>query len=350
MDDHLALILYVVATLATSFICSMSEASILSISPAAIALVGKRRKRTGELLERLRENIERPIAAILTLNTIANTAGSMMIGREVVHIWGDTTLGVASAILTFVILVFSEILPKTIGAHYAKELAPALAYVIRAMIFITIPFVALTGLLNRLVESEENVHSTSREEMIATAEIGADEGAIHQKESKIIKNLLMLDKIKVSEIMTPRSVVNAFEMNETVGAVMAKYKPVRFSRIPVYDRDLDNVKGLLHRYKLMEAVAHDRDNIPIKDIMTSIHTISEDTTVSAALDEFIKRREHLFLVVNEYGTMSGIVTLEDAIETLLGVEIVDEYDSVTDMRQFALDQWRQKKQAAAKKA
>ncbi len=348
MDDHLALLLYVVATLATSFICSLSEASILSISPAAISLIEKKRKRTGALLERLRENIERPIAAILTLNTIANTAGSMMVGREVVHIWGDIRLGLASAILTFVILVFSEILPKTLGAHYARQLAPTFAYVIQFMIFVTIPFVYLTGLLNRLVENK-NARSTSREEMIATAEIGADEGSIHQKESKVIKNLLMLNKIKVSEIMTPRSVVNAFDMNETVGAVMAKYKPVRFSRIPVFDKDLDNVKGLLHRYKLMEAVAHDRDNTPLKDIMTSIHTISEDTTVSAALDEFIKRREHLFLVVNEYGTMSGIVTLEDAIETLLGVEIVDEYDSITDMRQYALEQWRQKKQAAIKK-
>jgi CBS domain containing-hemolysin-like protein len=130
---------------------------------------------------------------------------------------------------------------------------------------------------------------------------------------------------------------------------MDKYKPVRFSRIPVYEGDLDNVRGLLHRYKLMEAVSHDQYTMPLKDIMTSIHTVTEDTSVSMALDEFIKRREHLFLVANEYGLMSGIVTLEDAIETLLGVEIVDEYDSVTDMRQYALEQWRLKKQGLLKK-
>ncbi len=343
-----ALVLYVVVTLATSFICSMSEAVILSVHPAYIALLEKKRKRTGALLQTLHENIERPIAAILTLNTIANTVGAMLVGRQVVDIWGDKTLGFASAIFTFIILVLSEIIPKTIGAHYPKQLAPVLGYVIQFMIYITLPFVFLTGFLNRLLENDEAI-STSREEMIAAAEIGADEGAIHQKESKIIKNLLMLDKMKISGIMTPRSVVNAFDMHETVGSVMEKYKPVRFSRIPLYDRDLDNIKGLLHRYKLMEAVALDQYDMPLQNIMTSIHTVSEDMTVGAALDEFIKRREHLFLVVNEYGTMSGIVTLEDAIETLLGVEIVDEYDSVTDMRQYAIEQWRLKKQAAMKK-
>ena len=149
--------------------------------------------------------------------------------------------------------------------------------------------------------------------------------------------------------MTPRSVVNAFDMNETVDSIMEKYKPVRFSRIPLYDGNLSNIVGLLHRYKLMEAISHDMYNMPLKDIMTSIHSVGEDTPVSVALDQFIKRREHLFLVTDSKNQMSGIVTLEDAIETLLGVEIVDEYDSVTDMRQYALEQWRLKKQALLKK-
>ncbi len=342
------LILYVVATLVTSFICSMSEATILTVTPAYISLLEKKGRRSGRLLDRLQTNIDMPLAAILTFNTIANTVGSMMIGREIHHIWGDERIAVSSAILTFIILVFAEILPKTMGAVYSKQLAPAAAYLITGLVYVTLPIVYLARFFNSLL-SEKGIRRTTREEVIEAAEISADEGVIHQKEGKIIKNLLMLDKIKVSEIMTPRSVVNAFDMNDTVGAVMDKYKPVRFSRIPLYEGHVDNVRGLLHRYKLMEAVSHDMYNMPLKDIMTSIHTVGEDTTVSMALDEFIKRREHLFLVVNEYGVMSGLVTLEDAIETLLGVEIVDEYDSVTDMRQYALEQWRMKKQALMKK-
>lgn len=326
----------------------MSEATILTVTPAYIALLEKKGRRSGRLLDRLQTNIDMPLAAILTFNTIATTVGSMMIGREVQHIWGDSLIGVVSAALTFVVLIFAEILPKTMGAIYSKQLAPAAAYLITLMVYITLPVVYIARFFNSLF-SEHGIHRTTREEVIAAAEISADEGVIHQKEGKIIKNLLMLDKVKVSEIMTPRSVVNAFEMNDTVGTIMDKYKPVRFSRIPLYEGNLDNVRGLLHRYKLMEAVSHDMYNMPLRDIMTSIHTVSEDTTVSHALDEFIKRREHLFLVTNEYGVMSGIVTLEDAIETLLGVEIVDEYDSVTDMRQYALEQWRMKKQALLKK-
>jgi CBS domain containing-hemolysin-like protein len=342
------LVLYLCVTLTTSFICSLSEATILSITPAFTALLEKKGRRSGRLLDRLQTNIDMPLAAILTFNTIANTVGAMLIAREVQHIWGDAVIATASAGLTFVILIFAEILPKTVGAIYAKKLAPFVAYLVTGLVYVTLPVVYISRFFNSLF-SQKVFRGMSREEVIATAEIGADEGVIHQKESKIIKNLLMLDKVKVSEIMTPRSVVNCFDMNATVGAIMDKYKPVRFSRIPLFEGNIDNVRGLLHRYKLMEAVSHDMYNMPLRDIMTSIHTVSEEMHVSLALDEFIKRREHLFLVVNEYGTMSGIVTLEDAIETLLGVEIVDEYDSVTDMRQYALEQWRLKKQALLKK-
>lgn len=337
------LVIYSIATLATSFICSLSEAVILSVSPAFVSLLEKNGRRSGQLLHALHDNIDKPLAAILTINTVANTVGSMLIGREVLRLYGEAQLAIASGLLTFVILIFSEIFPKTLGAVFSRRLAPLIAYVVTGMVYITYPIV----LISRLIRSffTKNEISTTREEMIATAEMGADEGVIHAKESKIIKNLLMLDKSKVSEIMTPRSVVNAFDSSETVDAVMSKYKPVRFSRIPLYENSPDNIVGLLHRYKLMEAVSHDLYNMPLKDIMTTIHRVKDDTTVSSALDQFIKRREHLFLVVDANNVMVGIVTLEDAIETLLGVEIVDEYDAVTDMRQYALEQWRLKKQA-----
>lgn len=342
------LFIYLFLTLITSFVCSLSEAVILSVSPAFVSMLEKRGRRSGRLLHELHRNIDKPLAAILTFNTVANTVGAMMVGREVLKIYGETSLALASGILTLVILVFSEIVPKTLGAIHAKTLAPLIAYTITLMIYVTLPVVYASRLINALF-TKTRKRRTSREEMIAAAEIGVDEGVIQLKESRIIRNLLMLDKIKVSEIMTPRSVVNAFDMNETVNSIMEKYKPVRFSRIPLYDGQLDNIVGLLHRYKLMEAVSHDMYNMPLKDIMTSIHRVNEETPVSTALDQFIKRREHLFLVMNKKNVMTGIVTLEDAIETLLGVEIVDEYDSVTDMRQYALEQWRLKKQALLKK-
>lgn len=341
------LLLYLLLTLGVSFICSFSEAVILTISPAFVATLEKKGKRSGILLHRLHDNIEQPIAAILTFNTLAASAGSMLIGHQISRQYGDEVLGIASALLTFAILILSEILPKTLGAIYARRAAPMVAYVVTVMVYLTLPIVYISHLFNKIFDTDED--TTSREEMIAAAEIGVDEGVIHQKESKIIKNLLMLDKIKVSEIMTPRSVVNAFDSSETVDSIMTKYKPVRFSRIPLYEKDPNNIVGLLHRYKLMEAVSHDMYNMPLKEIMTSIHRVHEDTPVSSALDQFIKRREHLFLVYDPQGAMTGIVTLEDAIETLLGVEIVDEYDTVTDMRQYALEQWRLKKQALLKK-
>lgn len=320
------------------------EAVILSVPPAYVSVLKKRGRRSGHLLKSLHRNIDQPLAAILTLNTIANTFGSMGVGFEVNRIYGNTHLAAASGLLTFCILIFSEIVPKTIGALHCKRLAPVSAYIISVMIIITYPFVLLSRGLNKLLSGGLRRQS-SREEMIAAAEMSADEGVIHQKEGRIIKNLLMLDSIEVSEIMTPRSVVNSFSADLTVGEVIEKFKPVRFSRNPVFIDNLDNVIGLLLRYKLMEAVANDHDDIKLDKIMTPIHRIHESTSVSKALDQFIKRREHLFLVIDDNGTTEGIVTLEDAVETLLGVEIVDEFDSVEDMRQFALDQWRLKKKA-----
>jgi CBS domain containing-hemolysin-like protein len=320
------------------------ESVILSVPHAYVNLLEKQGRRSGRILHKLHRNIDQPLAAILSLNTVANTIGSIAIGQQAYKIWGDEILGIVSGLMTILILVCAEIIPKTLGAYNAKRLAPLAAYIISMMIIVTYPFVMLSRLINRLFASGSR-RGTSREEMIATAEIGVDQGIIHQKESRIIKNLLMLDTIRVAEIMTPRSVVNAMDQNLSVGEIFKTYRPVRFSRIPIYDDNFDHVVGLLHRLKLMEAASHDQFDKKLKDLIVPIHTVTEETTVSVALDQFLKRHEHLFLVVDEYGTPSGIVTLEDAIETLLGVEIVDERDSVADMRQYALEQWRLKKQA-----
>jgi CBS domain containing-hemolysin-like protein len=325
-----------------SFTCSLLEAVLLSTTRAYIAIQVKMGKRHGLLLERLKEDLNRPLAAILTLNTIAATIGGAAVGSEVQKLYGDAYLATFSAAITVIVLVGGELVPKVIGSSNWKTLAPYCVYLINVFIFIAYPFVWLSGKLGNLLGNEPDA-LVSREEVIVTAEMGADEGAIRPKESAIIKNLLMLDKMKISDVMTPRAVMYAFESGTTVAEVTNKHRPIRFSRIPVYREDLDHILGVVHRYKILEEVSRDHDSVTIDALMTPIHTIPENISVAAALDQFIKRREHIFIVIDDYGSTTGIMALEDAIETLLGVEIVDEFDSVADLRQHALEQWRDRK-------
>jgi CBS domain containing-hemolysin-like protein len=335
------LILFAI-TILISFMCSLLEAVILSVTPAFVAVAVQSKKRSGLLLEHLRLNLDRPLSAILTLNTIAQTMGSSAIAFQVQQLYGEKSVTVSSFILTFLILIISEVLPKSIGSSYWKALAPASAYVIQTMIFILYPLVAMSQLVARLVVKPD-VQQVTREEMIMTAELSAGEGSIHIKESAMIKNLLMLDKIYVSDVMTPRSVFFALEADMTVDEVVNKYVPLRFSRIPIYRESLDNIIGITHRYKILEASSNDQHTKKISDLATPIASVSERLPVSQVLDFFIKEKEQLALAADEYGVITGIVTLEDAVETLLGVEIVDEFDKVEDMRKYALEQWQIRK-------
>lgn len=336
------LIAFIILAVVVSFLCSLLEAVILSVSHAYIAVGVEKKKKSIMLLEQLKDDVQRPLAAILTVNTIANTVGAAGVGAQVQILYGDEYLAVASGSLTFTILLFSEIIPKNLGASRWKKLAPACAYIIRFLIYLVYPLVLLSEKVAVLFHSETD-QGVTREEMIKTAEMGVEEGTIRQKESSIIKNLLLLDNINVSEIMTPRSVIKAFRQGQTVEQIMKENKPIRFSRIPVYEDDLDSIVGMVHRYKLLDASSQDLHTLKVSELMTPIHSVPESISVAAALDQFIKRREHLFLVVDDYGSTAGIVTLEDAVETLLGVEIVDEFDSVADMRQHALELWQKRK-------
>lgn len=331
-----------IAVIAISFFCSLLEAVLLSVSHAYAATLVKNGRKSGRLWEHLKDNIDRPIAAILTLNTISHTIGAAVIGGLVQKEFGNEAVTLASILLTIGILILSEILPKVIGATFWKPLAPMSAYAIQSLIFVLYPFVKASQAVSQLFRQHDQM-TTSREEMIATAELGADEGTLHEKESAIIKNLLMLNNIYVSDIMTPRSVMFALDDEMTVEEVASKYKPIRFSRIPVYNESLDNVVGLTHRYKILEALSSDQHQTMIKDISTPIQSVSETMPVRVLIDLLIRRKEHLALAVDEYGVVTGLVTLEDAIETLLGVEIVDEFDQITDMRQYALEQWQIRK-------
>ena len=251
----------------------------------------------------------------------------------------------ASAVLTFTILVFSEIVPKTLGATYWKRLAPVCAHLTSWLIFLTFPFVLLSENISTFLGGGKS-RVTTRAEMIETAEIGVNEGTLRRKESLIIKNLLMLDNIFASDIMTPRSVIFALESSETVGKVFKEHNPLRYSRIPVYEKSLDQIVGIAHRYRILDAISRDEDDKRIGDLMADVLTVHESTTVSSLLDRFIKEGKHIFMVIDDYGVVSGLVTLEDAIETLLGVEIMDELDSVADLRQYAMDLWLKRRTSA----
>lgn len=331
-------------TIGISFLCSLLEAVLLTSTWAYLGVLVKENKRSAKLLEHLKENIDRPISAILTLNTLSHTLGSAAIAYQIQVRYGEEAVTIASFVLTFLILIFSEIIPKSIGASHWKALIPFAAYSIQLMIVGLYPLVIMSEWLGKLFSKSSEDPEVSREELLMTAEIGAEEGTIKGKESNIIKNLLMLDKIYVSDIMTPRSVFFALDKDLTVEEVFNKYKPLRFSRIPVYSDSLDNIIGMTYRYKIHEALSNDQHDKKIDEMVSPISSISERMTVSQVLDFFIKEKEHIALAVDEYGSVAGLVSLEDAVETLLGVEIVDELDSVEDMRKYALEQWQLRKQ------
>ncbi len=336
------LFVYFFLAVVVSFCCSVMEAVMLSTTSVYVRATIKKKKTYGNLLKSLKSQVNRPLSAILTLNTFANMVGAAGVGAQVHTLYGSKFVTLASIVLTLVILIVSEIIPKTIGANYWRTLAPLVTYLVTALIFALYPAVWFSEKLNRLL-TRKKVTSITREDMIVTAEMGASEGAIGQKESRVIKNLLMLDTLKVSEIMTPRAVILAFEKKIKIKEAMEKNQPIRFSRVPVYEGSLDQVVGFIHRYKILEAYSHDLFDISLEEYMKPIHSIPDQISVAAVLDQFIKRKEHIFIAVDSYGVLTGLVTLEDAVETLLGVEIVDEFDSVADMRQYALERWQMRK-------
>ena len=293
--------------------------------------------------------MHRPLSAILVLNTIANTIGAAGVGAQVLALYGNSYVAVGSGILTFIILVFSEIIPKNLGATHWRALAPFSAYAIRILIYITLPFVWMSEKISRMIAKKVS-SSLTKEEMVATVEMAANTGAISQKESYIMTNLLSLTTIKVSEIMTPRSVIFALDQNITIREVLQQNKDINFSRIPIFSNNLDSIEGIIHRYKIFEAQALGLSDTKLSQYQVPIHVIPEHISVAAAMDQLIKRKEHIFLVVDEYGMTVGLVTLEDAVETILGVEIVDELDSVEDLRQLAIEKWKERKQILDEKA
>ena len=335
--------IFLILALGVSFLCSLLEAIILSVTWSHIEILSKDDKRSGKRLKELKEDIDVPLAAILTLNTISHTVGAAGVGSEFNKL-GNEWFTVASIILTILILVFSEIIPKTLGAIYWKKLAPSSAYLLDAMIWITWPIViVLNSFSKKIAEGNEDQKEMTREEMIAVAEMGENQGALEKQETQVIKNLLTMDKILAEDVMTPSTVMLTFHRNDKVGKIVDEHSPIPFSRIPIREENLDDIIGVVFRSKIMELYGEGEIELSMDKLISELSTVSPEDSIATLLDEFLKKREHIFLVVDEYGTTQGIITLEDAVETLLGAEIVDESDSVEDMRQLARELWEKRR-------
>ena len=342
-----ALLVYFFIAIVVSFLCSLLESVLLSVSHAHIAVLVKEGSKRGMLMSALKENINRPLSAILTINTIANTIGAAGVGAQTYSVFGSSWVAMSSIILTLSILFFSEIIPKTLGANYTKPLVGFTVYMIRVLIFLVFPMVFIGEKISRLLKRDDQDSSkASREELIAMAELSEDEGAIDSQEGDIIENLMKLDNILAEEVMTPRSVVFSLSDEDTVGKVVNKYSPLVFSRIPIFKNSLDQVVGFVHRYDLVNKQAEDKFDVSMESLMEPVHTVKDSDSVSTILDQFVKRRQQIFIVEDEFGTTTGLITLEDAIETLLGVEIVDEHDNVVDMRKLASAKLEKREQKA----
>ncbi len=340
----LLLITYVSVALGFSFLCSLAEAVILSVTTAHIALLEQQGKPSGSLLRKLNEDINAPLAAILTLNTIAHTVGAVGAGAQATTLFGNAYVGIASAILTLLILVFSEIIPKTLGAHYWRTLAPPTAHGLRVLIWVLYPFIILSERLTRGLTGGPRLTGFSRDEFAAMAERSVEEGELEQQESRILINLLALREMRVKDAMTPRTVVVSLPEELSVQEFIEQHDNVRFSRIPIYGDSLEHINGFVLRADLLYAqVAGDGDR-KLKNFRRDLYAVPASLSLSQAFDELLIKKAHILLVINEYGGMDGIITLEDVIETLLGLEIIDESDKTEDMQKLAKRLWKRRAQ------
>ena len=334
------LIIYLFLALAISSLCSILEAVLLSTPISFITMKVNEGAKHAPLMLKLKENIDRPISAILSLNTIAHTVGSAGVGAEAVRLFGEVYFGIISAILTILILVLSEIIPKTIGSYYWRKIAMPAAPIIRTMIIISYPLVWLSELITNLITSDKQPLSVSREEVSAMVSVGTKEGVFESNENAMIQNIFKLKSISLHEIMTPRTVVITASEKINLKEFYANKMHRIYSRIPVYDDNPDFITGFVLKQTLLEELAEDHFAKQLKDIKRPIMAFNEDTLVSQAWEEMLKSKEHIAQVQNEYGCFLGVVSMEDIIESIIGQEIVDESDTVVDLQAYAREKWR----------
>ena len=333
------ILLYFLGALSLSFLCSVLEAVLLSTPMSYISMRENQGSKTATLMKQYKNNVDRPVGAILSLNTIAHTIGSAGVGAESIKIFGEQYFGLISAILTLLILVLSEIIPKTIGASYWRSLALPSTRIIRVLILITYPLVLLSELITKVFTPRGNQASMSREEVSAMVEVGTTEGIFRESESKLIKSCIALSGVKARQIMTPSIVVESACQDLTVKDFQAK-QSWSFSRIPVYAGDKDYITGYVLKDAVLKLLSEDQFHVKLSDLKRPILTFREEESVFQIWEKMLEKREHISVIIDEYGGLRGLVTMEDIIETMTGVEIVDEDDVAVDMQALAKEKSR----------
>ncbi|MGB5698350.1 CNNM domain-containing protein [Muriicola sp.] len=355
------LLFYAFLAIFFSFLCSILEAVLLSITPTFINLKKKAKKSFALALETLKNDIDKPLIAILTLNTIAHTVGAILVGVQAkvayselygqqtrtlfgIQFTEDLMVGLVSTLMTILVLVASEIIPKTIGANYWKELASISTQTLRGMVWI----MQVTGLMwtlqlfTRLIGKEHHGSVLSREDFTVMADMAEEEGVFEKSESKVIKNLLQFDEIMAKDIMTPRAVMKIAPENQSIKSFFKENPKLRFSRIPVHGETVDSITGFVLKDNVLEELITENGDSVLGDIKRDILVTKRDTPIPQLFENFIRKREHVALVVDEYGSVSGLVSMEDVIETLLGLEIMDESDNVEDLQVLARKNWEER--------
>lgn len=343
--DFFLLVFYGVLAITFSFYCSVAEAVLLSVTPSFVVTLANTRPQVAKRISQLRENIDRPLAAILSLNTIAHTIGAAGVGAQVAVIWGNRMVAIASAVMTLLILVLSEIIPKTIGANYWRQLGGPVSTSIQWLMVPMYPFVFLSERLTRLLAGKGHGQAITREEITAMAHLGASEGLLHKSETRILTNLLRLQRLCAADVMTPRTVLIAFDEQATVGEIVPADKQLPVSRMPVYHERLDDTTGFVLKSDLLLALAQDQPEKKLIEYRRDLPMVLDDLALPDLMNTLLEHRSHIAGVTDRYGGLQGIVTLEDVVETLLGIEIVDEDDTEVDMQELARERWKQRAEA-----
>ncbi len=338
------IILFFLVSICASFLCSVLEAVLLSISPAFVERQSTDNPVVGKTLAEFQTNIDRPLAAILTLNTIAHTVGAIGVGAQAAVIWGDSIVAtiVIPVVMTLAILILSEIIPKTLGAMYWQELAGFTVRTLKIIMLVLAPLVVVSQMITRLLLRGKNKSVLSRADFSAMTELGAREGVFDERESSLLRNFMRFDSVRAKDVMTPRTVVVAAQEDQTLSAFHDEHTNLRFSRIPLYTDSKDHVTGYFLRDDLLAALVADKGEAPLSSLRRELSAVQEQFPIPELFAHFTNEHSHIAMVVDEFGGMAGLVTMEDVIETLLGMEIVDEVDGEADMQVLARRQWERR--------
>lgn len=345
------LIIYFIISIGFSFLCSILEAVLLSITPSYITTQVQAGTSLGATLKSFKEDIDRPLSAILTLNTIAHTVGAILVGVEAGNLFKGDPLdlgfmeismeSIIAGVMTLAILILSEIIPKTLGANYWKQLTPFTVRTLKLLLWILAPLVWVSQLITKNLKTEKDKSVFSRADFRAMTQAGEESGALKSDESLTIRNLLRLESIKTSSIMTPRNVLLSADEGETLRSFYDEHAPLKNSRIPLFDSEKVHVVGILLKHDLLQGLLDGKDNEPLSTLVRPAIHINQNSNLSVLQRELISSKNHMAIVVDDFGAVLGIVTMEDLFETILGLEIVDETDDVADLQTVAREVWKE---------